>query len=305
MPGKTGLPIRPERGGITTSASPESAVKSVSGPSAAASPDRKASVFSAASWAAASASPRTITRSPSARAGAPGRAPRVRGLDSEEGEAGIGGEVHRGRRRPDPRRALAEPELEDTLVEPVLLDERPRVAAEVGRDRLALPVGQQAVAEEHDDRDRPARAAGPPRSPNSKKPNGPPADFAATSDTRTLTGVPVRASMEPACDEKTNGIRSWEGGRPRRTAITTTTGRSAATAPLGVMTAVRSAEVRPISTSSRPRLSPAWAITSWPAHAVTPVVSRPALTTKSAAMKTTTESPRPPRACRRSSTPVK
>ena len=44
--------------------------------------------------------------------------------------------------------------------------------------------------------------------PNSKNPNAPPADFAATSDTSTLTGVPVRASMEPACDEKTNGIRS-------------------------------------------------------------------------------------------------
>ena len=82
--------------------------------------------------------------------------------------------------------------------------------------------------------------------------------------------------MEPACDEKTKGIRSWEGGRPSRTAITTTTGRSAATAPLGVMTAVRSADQQPISTSSRARLSPALAPSaSWPAHAVTPVVSRP------------------------------
>ena len=41
-------------------------------------------------------------------------------------------------------------------------------------------------------------SSGTPTTPNSKKPNGPPADFAATSDTRTLTGVPVRASMEPA-----------------------------------------------------------------------------------------------------------
>ena len=89
-----------------------------------------------------------------------------------------------------------------------------------------------------------------------------------------MTGVPVSASSEPAWAEKTSGISSCEGGRFSRTAITTTTGSSAATAPLTLISAVSSATSRPVSTSSRVRLSsPAPAISSCPAQAVTPVRS--------------------------------
>ena len=41
------------------------------------------------------------------------------------------------------------------VVEPVLLDERQGVPAEVGRDQLRRPGRQQALAEQHDDHDRP------------------------------------------------------------------------------------------------------------------------------------------------------
>src|SRR6185295_10360464 len=48
----------------------------------------------------------------------------------------------------------------------------------------------------------------------------------------------------------------WEGARRVRTAITTITGRSAATEPFGVMSAVSAAQVSIASTSARVRLSP-------------------------------------------------
>ena len=54
----------------------------------------------------------------------------------------------------------------------------------------------------------------------------------------TFTGVPVSVSIDPACAPNTSGISSCEGDRPVRTAITTTTGSSAATAPLTLITAV-------------------------------------------------------------------
>ena len=59
-----------------------------------------------------------------------------------------------------------------------------------------------------------------------------------------------------------------------------------------------------VKTSSRVRLSPTRAISICPAHAVTPVVSSAALTTNSATMKMTAESPKPASAWPRSSTPV-
>ena len=52
------------------------------------------------------------------------------------------------------------------------------------------------------------------------------------------------------------------------------------------------------------RLSPARAISCCPAHAVTPVASSAALTTKSAAMKSTVGSPNPASDWSSSSTPV-
>ena len=50
--------------------------------------------------------------------------------------------------------------------------------------------------------------------------------------------MPVSASSEPAWAEKTSGISSCDGARFSRTAITTTTGSSAATAPLTLISAV-------------------------------------------------------------------
>ena len=59
-----------------------------------------------------------------------------------------------------------------------------------------------------------------------------------------------------------------------------------------------------VRTIRRVRLSPAEAISRWPAHAVTPVASRPSLTTNSDAMKITVGSPKPASACSSSSTPI-
>ena len=82
-------------------------------------------------------------------------------------------------------------------------------------------------------------------------------------------------------------MSNCEGERPRRIAITTTTGSSAATAPLTLISAVNTATSDIMRTSSRTRLCPAWAINPCPAQAVTPVASRPVLTTNSDAMKIT------------------
>ena len=121
----------------------------------------------------------------------------------------------------------------------------------------------------------------------------------------TFTGVPVRASIDPAWAPNTSGMSSCDGGRPSRTAMTTTTGSRAATAPFTLMSAVSPATSSIIRTSSRVRLSPTRAMSSWPAQAVTPVASRPSLTTNRAAMKMTAGSPKPASAWSRSRTPVK
>ena len=126
---------------------------------------------------------------------------------------------------------------------------------------------------------------------NSKKPKPPRPAFSEMSETMTFTGVPVSASIEPACAENASGRSSFDAGVPSRTAISTTTGSSAATAPLTVISAVSPPHSSMSRTTRRVRLSPAPAITRWPAHAVTPVASRPSLTTKSAAMSTTAGSP--------------
>ena len=90
----------------------------------------------------------------------------------------------------------------------------------------------------------------------------------------------------------------------RRTAITATTGRRAATEPFTLISAVSTATSSIMRTITRGRLPPDRAISSWPAHAVTPVESSPSLTTNSEAMKITAGSPKPPSDCSSSSTPV-
>jgi hypothetical protein len=119
---------------------------------------------------------------------------------------------------------------------------------------------------------------------------------AAASEVSTFTGDPVRARIEPACAAKTIGIKSCEGERLSCTAITTTTGSSAATEPFRLMSAVSDEHSSMMSMIWRTRLSPAFSISSCPAQAVTPVTSSPALTTNSEAMKIVVESPSPARA---------
>ena len=143
-----------------------------------------------------------------------------------------------------------------------------------------------------------------PTSANSKKPNRPTPASSAYSETITLTGDPVSATSEPACAPNASGMRIWDGDMRRRTAITATTGSSAATAPFTLISAVSTATSSIIRTIRRVRLSPARAISSCPAQAVTPVASSPSLTTNSDAMKITVGSPKPPSACSRSRTPV-
>ena len=53
-----------------------------------------------------------------------------------------------------------------------------------------------------------------------------------------FTGVPVSASIDPACAENASGISICDGDRAARVATTTTTGMSAATAPLTLISAV-------------------------------------------------------------------
>ena len=149
----------------------------------------------------------------------------------------------------------------------------------------------------------PARS-GSPTSANSKNPNRPTPASSAYSETITFTGDPVRASSEPAWAPNASGSSSWEGDMRRRTAITATTGRRAATEPFTLISAVSTATSSIMRTSTRRRLPPDRAISSWPAHAVTPVESSPSLTTNSDAMKITAGSPKPPSDCSSSSTPV-
>ena len=112
-----------------------------------------------------------------------------------------------------------------------------------------------------------------------------------------FTGVPVRASIDPACAEKASGMSSCDGGRPARAATTTTTGISAATAPLTLMSAVTHSDEQADDGEQRRPLVPSRAISCCPAQAVTPVESSASPTTKSVAMKMTVGSPKPASAC--------
>src|SRR5262245_31529070 len=126
----------------------------------------------------------------------------------------------------------------------------------------------------------------------------------AASETMTLTGVPVRVSSDPACAPNASGMSSCDGDHLRRIAISTTTGRRAATDAFTVTSAVTSATSTIITVRMRAREPPTRS-TSWcPAQVVTPLASSPPLTTKSEAMNTTVGSPKPARACSRSRTPV-
>jgi hypothetical protein len=100
-------------------------------------------------------------------------------------------------------------------------------------------------------------SSGTPTRAKSKYPKRPAPASAAASETITLTGVPVSASIDPACAANTIGSSSRDGCCRMRVAAMTTTGRNAAIAPLTLMKAVATATASMIRISSRDRLSPA------------------------------------------------
>ena len=116
--------------------------------------------------------------------------------------------------------------------------------------------------------------------------------------------MPVSASIEPACAPKTSGMRSCDGGRFSRTASTTTTGSSAATAPLTLMIAESTPPKSIISTISRKRLAPEPRASTCPVQAVRPVFSSAPETTKSEVTKIVAGSPKPASAWLSVRTPV-
>ena len=139
----------------------------------------------------------------------------------------------------------------------------------------------------------PAIVSGRPATAKSKNPNSPPAARAASLAIRTLTGVPVSARSEPEWPLNASGISRSEGRRRSRIAITTVTGISAATEPLTVTSADSTAHSASSSTTTFDAPDPDAVSRRCPAHVVTPVASRPSLTTNSDATKTTVGSPKP------------
>ena len=145
---------------------------------------------------------------------------------------------------------------------------------------------------------------GRPTTAKSKNRKGCEPASTAALDTMTLTGLPVRARREPALPANAIGISISDGERLMRVARTSTMGSRAATDPLSVMTAVRTAHRPSTATVSRTTPSPTTSMRRCPAQVVTPVESMASLTTKRDAMKTTTGSPKPERAVGASTRPV-
>jgi hypothetical protein len=78
-----------------------------------------------------------------------------------------------------------------------------------------------------------------------------------------------------------------------RSASRTTTGTSAATAPLWLISGLSRAAISSVNRESFNGLDPTARDSHWPTHAVTPAASRPAATTNRPAMKMMTVSPKP------------
>ncbi len=120
----------------------------------------------------------------------------------------------------------------------------------------------------------------------------------------TFTGLPVSSSSDAALPANASGISSLDGGMARWAATTSSIGSSAATEPLRLISAVTPATSSITRTSSRRLLPPAPATSLRPTQVVTPVASRPSLTTNSAPMRMTVGSPKPATAWSSPITPV-
>ena len=128
---------------------------------AAVSSDRKARTLSAARLAAASASPRTMRMSPAVMVRPPSGPLPSPAWTPTRVMPGYSFRSTAVRGTPTYGRAGPHPELEEPIVEPVLLAERPGVPAEVGRHRPAAPLRQQALPEQHHDRHGPKQQRDP------------------------------------------------------------------------------------------------------------------------------------------------
>ena len=136
--------------------------------------------------------------------------------------------------------------------------------------------------------------SGTPTSANEKNGNGPaPASCRSLGDDDVDRAAGQHEQRSGAAREgQRHRASATAAARPASASITTS-GSSAATAPLSVIRAASTAHSRQTATSDAalacsglPRRSP-------PAQAVTPVESMPSLTTNSVAMKMTTGSPKP------------
>ena len=100
-------------------------------------------------------------------------------------------------------------------------------------------------------------------------------------------------------------MSSCDVGKLRRTATITAMGSSAATVPFSPISAVRPALSNMVNTRRRRELPPDFSTSIRPSHVVTPVASRPSLTTKRAAIRITAGSPKPASDSSKVSTPLK
>ena len=183
-------------------------------------------------------------------------------LDGHKLQSAIGAEIDDCGRLARIGRGGANAHLEQAGAQTVLFHQCLGVTAEIGRHGRAAPLGQQPLPKQHDDgeRARQQRRADQ-RELEEAKARQPRLDGGVRDqhvDRRSR-----ERQQRPGMSGKTSGIRSCEGGRFKRTAMTTTTGSRAATAPLTLINAVSRATSRPVSTSSRVRLSsPALAISN-------------------------------------------
>ncbi len=140
------------------------------------------------------------------------------------------------------RRPSAASGASRVALEPVLLDQRACMLAEVRGSRCAaLRSRQQPLAEEHDDQRSSRRRAGRRRARTRSSRSCPRPPRARTPRRSRSPASPSASSSEPAWAAKASGSSSWLGERRSRTAITTTTGSSAATAPFTLISAVTAA----------------------------------------------------------------
>lgn len=99
-------------------------------------------------------------------------------------------------------------------------------------------------------------SSGRPVSANSKNPNGRVPASMPSSFTSRLTGEPSSVSSDPACAANANGTSTRAGACAVRTASTTATGTSAATAPLMLISAVTPATISMTAATTDLGLSP-------------------------------------------------